>query len=135
MRDLSETLVQHNEINGILTGGQLRRAKRAARIVIGSELCSGGLVVTGLSCRQAARLTSADRGAISTANHATPEQREALERGKITIGDLRKPPSERAIASYVKRIGLARIIAIAGPGAALDIIDHLTAPATPTAAE
>lgn len=135
MRDLSETLVQHNEINGILTGRQLRRAKPPARIVIGSELCNGGLVVTGLSCRQAARLTRADRGAISAVNHATPDEREALERGKITIGDLRKPPSERAVLNAIKRIGLARIIAIAGPGAALDIIDQMTAPATPIAAE
>jgi hypothetical protein len=132
MRAISERLGQHN---GTVTGGQLRRAKPAARIVIGSELCNGGLVVRGLSCRQAALLTSADRKAISAANHATPDEREALERGKITIGDLRKPPSRKAISNYIERVGLARIIAIAGPGAALDIIDQLTAPASSAAAE
>jgi hypothetical protein len=127
MRALSE---QPNQHNGTLTGGQLRRAKPATRIVIASELCNGGLVVTRLSCRQAAGLTGAARGAISVADHATLAQREALERGKITIAALRKPPSEKAVASYVKRIGLARIIDIAGPEAALAIIDRITAPVT-----
>jgi hypothetical protein len=130
MHALPERSAPHN---GTLTGRQLRRAKPAARVVIATELCNGGLIVTGLSCRQAARLTSADRGAISVANHATPDEREALERGKITIAALRKPPSERAIANYVKRIGLTRIIAIVGPGPALDIIDQLTAPANSVA--
>jgi hypothetical protein len=130
MRQISEQSVQHN---GTLTGRQLRRAKPATRIVVATELCNGGLIVTGLSCRQAARLTGSDRAAVSVANRATPEQREALERGKTTIAVLRKSPSERAIANYVKRIGLPRIIAIAGPGMALDIIDQLTAPANSAA--
>jgi hypothetical protein len=132
MRAVPERLGQHN---GTLTGAQLRRAKPATRIVVASELCNGGLIVTGLSCRQAARLTSADRGAISVANHATPDERAALERGKITIAALRKPLSERAVMNTIKRIGFARIIAIGGPGAALDIIDQLTAPMSPAAAD
>jgi hypothetical protein len=130
MRQISEQSVQHN---GTLTGRQLRRAKPATRIVVATELCNGGLIVTGLSCRQAARLTGSDRAAVSVANRATPEQREALERGKTTIAVLRKSQSERAIANYIKRIGLPRIIAIAGPGTALDIIDQLTAPANSAA--
>jgi hypothetical protein len=130
MRAIPESSVQHN---GTLTGRQLRRAKLATRIVVASELCNGGLIVTGLSCRQAARLTSADRGAISVVRHATSDEREALERGQITIAALRKPPSERAVANTIKRIGFARIIAIGGPGAALDIIDQLTAPASQAA--
>jgi acyl-CoA hydrolase len=132
MRALSEHPTHHN---GTLTGRQLRCAKAATRIVVASELCNGGLLVTGLSCRQAASLTGADRGAISTANHATPDQREALERGWVSLASLRKPTSDKAIAAYVERVGLAKIITVVGPDAALSILDQITSPSVSLAAE
>jgi hypothetical protein len=131
---ISDYPSQNNKM--LLTGRQIRRASTQIRVLAGRALCNGGAEVSGLSARQAAGFVHVDRGLINAANRATPEQIEAVERGVAPLSSLRNAaPSDAAIRRYVERVGLARIVDVVDPDAALALLDRLTAPATPIAAE
>jgi hypothetical protein len=101
--------------NRIVTGWQLRHGRVLAKVLDAHAACNGGLTVTRLSNRQAQALTGVNRKLISIVNQAGAEAVEALEKGDISLSDLRaaaeqKSESER-VSRYVNRAGLLPVVA------------------------
>jgi hypothetical protein len=126
MRVVPESNAQNNKT---LTGRQIRRASTRFRVLAAHAACNGGLTVSGLSARHAAGLVHVDRGLINAANRAAPDEIEALARGGTPLASLRSAaPTDAAVKKYLERVGLARIVAIAGADVVLDHLDQLTTP-------
>jgi hypothetical protein len=147
----SELSAKHNRT---VSGWQLRHGTALAKVLDAHAACNGGLVVCGLSNRQAERLTGVRRTLISIVNKAGPETVEALEEGYISLSDLRvaaerKSKSER-VSRYVRRVGVPAVLDAIGQlpgsrtylpgllldafgnGIASDLLERATAPAAIT---
>jgi hypothetical protein len=98
------------------------------RALLAAELMAGEVVLHGLTQTQASALVRVNRGYVSCANKASPEQREDIKHKRLSIRSL-----------YRKRRDLTddrleKLILAAGPGRVMQILDRLTAP-TAIAAE
>jgi hypothetical protein len=149
MQHLTERKVSDNRI---VSGWQLRHSAPLAKVLDAHAACNGGLTVTKLSNRQAEKLFGVNRKLISIVNQAGPETVEALEKGEVSLLDLRiaaeqKSKSER-VSRYVSRAGfltvvaalqriartenhadLAELLMVAfGKDVMCDILDRVTAP-------
>ena len=135
-----------------VSGWQLRHSRVLAKVLDAHAACNGGLMVTKLSNRQAEKLFGVNRKLISIVNQASPKAVEALEKGEVSLLDLRiaaeqKSKSER-VSRYVSRMGfptvvaalqriartenhaeLAELLMVAfGKDVMCDILDRVTAP-------
>lgn len=142
-----------------VSGWQLRHGRVLAKVLDAHAACDGGLTVTKLSNCQAEKLTGISRGLISIINKAGPKTVEMLERGDISLSDLRvaaeqKSKSDR-VSRYVSRAGfptvvaalqrtvgaenhadLAELLIVAfGKDVMCDVLDRVTAPLQSIAAE
>jgi hypothetical protein len=112
MRHLTERKLSDNRI---VSGWQLRHSAPLAKVLDAHAACNGGLTVTKLSNRQAEKLFGVNRKLISIVNQAGPETVEALEKGEVSLLDLRiaaeqKSKSER-VSRYVSRAGFLTVVA------------------------
>jgi hypothetical protein len=98
-----------------VSGWQLRHSRVLAKVLDAHAACNGGLMVTKLSNRQAEKLFGVNRKLLSIVNQAGPQAVEALEKGDISLLDLRiaaeqKSKSER-VSRYVNRAGFLPVVA------------------------
>jgi hypothetical protein len=115
-------------IDGCELSRALKKAGVTARSVMASELETGAVALLGMTRQQAVALTGVSSRNVGLVNRASLEDRRALERGSISISNLRRrrrPVSDSDIARYVRRVGPDRI---------LNVVNQLTAPVL-TAAE
>jgi hypothetical protein len=101
------------------------------RLKLAAELCNGGVFVSALSGRQAARLTGANREWVDVVKRASPKQLENLWEGYISLSALRyvQGPTDAVAYRYIRKIGLARIVELCGAERVLAELDRLTVPA------
>ena len=98
-----------------VSGWQLRHSAPLAKVLDAHAACNGGLTVTKLSNRQSEKLFGVSRKLIAIVNRAGPQAVEALEKGDISLSDLRvaaeqKSKSER-VSRYVNRAGFLTVVA------------------------
>ena len=112
MRHLTERKLSDNRI---VSGWQLRHSAPLAKVLDAHAACNGGLTVTKLSNRQSEKLFGVSRKLISIVNQAGPEAVEALEKGDISLSDLRAAAEQKSksqrVARYVNRAGLLPVVA------------------------
>jgi hypothetical protein len=112
MQHLTERKLSDNRI---VSGWQLRHSAPLAKVLDAHAACNGGLTVTKLSSRQSEKLFGVNRKLISIVNQAGAEAVEALERGDISLSDLRfaaeRKSKSRRISRYVNRAGFPAVIA------------------------
>jgi hypothetical protein len=112
MQHLTERKLSDNRI---VTGWQLRHGRVLAKVLDAHAACNGGLTVTKLSNRQSEKLFGVSRKLISIVNQAGPEAVEALEKGDISLSDLRAAAEQKSksqrVARYVNRAGLLPVVA------------------------
>lgn len=122
----------HNgNFNGKGFARAMRGSTRSQRAALAAQLTNGTAIgaVTNL---QAAALADVSSYSVSIARNATPAETEALLGRRICIRDVRKAhakPRELSDADIVAFINRAN------PNRVLAILDHLTAPNLPVAAE
>jgi hypothetical protein len=112
MQHLTERKVSDNRI---VSGWQLRHSAPLAKVLDAHAACNGGLTVTKLSNRQSEKLFGVSRKLISIVNQAGAKAVEALEKGDISLSDLRvaaeqKSKAER-VSRYINRAGFLTVVA------------------------
>jgi hypothetical protein len=102
-----------------------KKISRSFRAVWAAEWVAGELSLTHGSPRQAASTFDVPMGDVRAYLRATPLEREAIKRKRLTIEALRRQqrrnhrPSEAGIDRFIERAGANRV---------LDRLDHLTCP-------
>lgn len=114
-----------------------RLAHRLARInidwraLLAADMAAGRVNVRGLTLRQAAKLVGVSFGYVHTASKLSPEQRQQVETGKLTVAAVHRPKpalSDADIDAIVANYGIDHVVARLGAHKVMDALDRLTAP-------
>jgi hypothetical protein len=119
-------------ITGRDLANKLRKTLPGERAVMALAIADGVMVVTDFTHAQAARLADVSVDSVSIVASATPYEIQALNRGWLSLRDVRALHAERCnkpttanIEAFIDRVG---------PDAIMAALDRLTAP-TQAAAE
>jgi hypothetical protein len=100
-------------VTGTKLASMLRKASATRRAVIDHDLCTGRLVVVGLTATQAQPITKVSRGYRCTAAGLDPLQLAAMRYGWATVSQYHnKKPTDAAIARFIKGVGADRVFAV-----------------------
>src|SRR5262249_22090262 len=101
-----------------ITGRRLAELLKSGRItpafaaLLAVDMERGEIDVSYLTAKQARVMTGASAGYIAAAKRLTPEQREQVKRGQVTLSSLhnaKRTPTDDAIDRYIAKVGADRV--------------------------
>jgi hypothetical protein len=125
LRHISTGTAPVKDVSGRQLARRLKRGLSAAfRALLAHEMQAGAVCIHHLSRRQAVALTSASWGYVSTIAKMTPDEREQLGDGRLSLSAVHnRAPTDADVDRIVAKLGAERVLAA---------LDRATAPTTIT---
>ena len=102
----------------LISGGKLSRRRKgfspSHRALLALDIEAGKVRVVNHTRKQARALTGASVGYTNTAAKLTPDQRQKVERGQVSLAAFHnKPrqPTDAALLHYIEKVGANRVMA------------------------